>query len=319
VVGALLNWGLFGTLSVQLYLYYLAFPNDKRFIKYTVYGIYVIEFVQAILVAYDAVATFGYGFGDMDDLTGVNFYWPTGTIMNSIVSCVGQVFYAYRIFVVSKSRTILILIIFLSSISSVAAIITAIYSFQASNLTELTNGKTFIAVGIWCGVSALCDILITICMTYYLMRSTTTFRRTRILVTKIIHLTIETGSVTATVALLSFVFFIAFPHRYFYAIPILLMSKLYANSVYMVLNSRFRIIGGRDIYQSPTNISTTTVMIENITSQLAEGTRSVDRMQVRTPVIALPHESFDNDHELVQVRVSHDVSCGLLELIFPEG
>ncbi len=68
----------------------------------------------------------------------------------------------------------------------------------------------------WCGASALCDIIIAICMTYYVrsfypsfifidvdtisqlmrQRSTTNFRRTRILVTKIIRLTIETGSAT---------------------------------------------------------------------------------------------------------------------------
>ncbi len=32
--------------------------------------------------------------------------------------------------------------------------------------------------------------------------------------------------------------------------PALVLSKLYANTIYMVLNSRFRIIGGRDIYTS---------------------------------------------------------------------
>ncbi len=59
----------------SLDLYYLAFPNDRRFTKYTVYGIYVIEFGQTILVAYDTFATFGYGFGDMDALTSVHSYW----------------------------------------------------------------------------------------------------------------------------------------------------------------------------------------------------------------------------------------------------
>ena len=97
-----MNWGLFGTLSVQLCtslrvilqqtiwnsffldLYYLAFPNDRRFTKYTVYGIYVIEFGQTILVAYDMFATFGYGFGDMDSLTSVHFYWLADTIMSAV-------------------------------------------------------------------------------------------------------------------------------------------------------------------------------------------------------------------------------------------
>ncbi|KAK0430062.1 hypothetical protein EV421DRAFT_1860971, partial [Armillaria borealis] len=110
IVAYLLHWGLFGTLSVQLYLYYLAFPNDRKFTKFLVYGIYIVEFVQTILVTCDAFERFGYGFGDIDALTASYLSWPTVPIMSGIVACVGQVFYAYRIFVLSKSRTVPILI-----------------------------------------------------------------------------------------------------------------------------------------------------------------------------------------------------------------
>ncbi|KAJ6566768.1 hypothetical protein B0H19DRAFT_912397, partial [Mycena capillaripes] len=42
----LLHWGLFGTLSLQLYLCYQAFPRDRDFNKWLVYTVYVIEFMQ---------------------------------------------------------------------------------------------------------------------------------------------------------------------------------------------------------------------------------------------------------------------------------
>ncbi|KAK0223766.1 hypothetical protein IW262DRAFT_1458798 [Armillaria fumosa] len=291
IVGCLLNWGLFGTLSVQLYLYYLAFPNDRRFIKYLVYGIYVIEIVQTMLVAHDMFAMFGYGFGDIDALTRTNFNWLTVPTMSAVAACVGQVFYAYRIFIVSKSRIVPIFVICVSLTSSVAAIITGVYSFQAGDLTEMNNQKTYITTGIWCGASALCDILIAIYMTHYLMRSTTNFRRTRMLITKIIRLTIETGSVTAVVALLNFVLFIAFPHQTPYITPGLLVPKLYANSVYMILNSRFKIIDGRDTYESSMDMSITTTMIRGITSsQSTDGTGSVEGTQGQVPVVILSSE-----------------------------
>ncbi len=70
--------------AFSLDLYYLAFPNDRRFTKHLVYGIYVIEFVQTILVAHDMFATYGYGFGDMDALTGMNFNWLTVPIMSAV-------------------------------------------------------------------------------------------------------------------------------------------------------------------------------------------------------------------------------------------
>ncbi|PBK82324.1 hypothetical protein ARMGADRAFT_1090382 [Armillaria gallica] len=167
IVGCLLNWGLFWTLSVQLYLYYLAFPDDRQSTKYLVYGIYAIEFVQTMLAAHNVFATFGYGFGDMDVLNKTNFNWLTVPIMSAVVACVGQVFYAYRIFIVSKSQIIPILIICVSLTSSVAAVFSDIYTIQTGNATRMDNRKTQIAAGIWCGAAALCDILIAICITYY--------------------------------------------------------------------------------------------------------------------------------------------------------
>ncbi|PBK86607.1 hypothetical protein ARMGADRAFT_1066514 [Armillaria gallica] len=270
IVAYLLHWGLFGTLSVQLYLYYLAFPNDRKFTKCLVYGIYVIEIVQTMLVTHDVFAIFGYGFGDMEALTDMHLDWLTVPVVSAVVACVGQVFYAYRIYILSKSRIVPAFVICVSLTTSVAATITGIYSFQAGDLTKLYSLKSSIAAGIWCGGSALCDIVIAICMTYYLMRSNTSLRRTQMLVTKLIRLTIETGSATALMALVTCILFLAFPHQTFYVAPAVLMPKLYVNAIYMVLNSRIRIMGGRDIYGSSTDMSITSTMIRDITFQAAE-------------------------------------------------
>ncbi|KAK0484817.1 hypothetical protein IW261DRAFT_1560495 [Armillaria novae-zelandiae] len=274
VVGCLLNWGLFGTLSVQLYLYYLAFPDDRRLLKYLVYGIYILEFVQTMVVTRDKFVAFGYGFGDIEALTRMNHSWLTVPIMSAVAAGVGQVFYAYRIFIVSKSRIIPILVICISLTSSVAAVITGIYAFQVGNVINLNNRKTSIAIG--------------------LMRSTHDFRRTRMLVTRIIRLTIETGSMTAVVALLNVILFSVFPHKTFYMTPALLMPKLYTNTVYMVLNSRIRIIGGRDTYISSADVGFTTTMIRDVISQ------SGDEMQGRVPAVAISNEVPNDNHEAGQ-------------------
>ncbi len=97
-----MNWGLFGTLSVQLCaslpvilreivsntfsldLYYLAFPHDRRLLKYLVYGIYTIEFVQMMVVAYDTFAVFGYGFGDIEAPTRMEHCWLTVPVMSGV-------------------------------------------------------------------------------------------------------------------------------------------------------------------------------------------------------------------------------------------
>ncbi|PBK61333.1 hypothetical protein ARMSODRAFT_981678 [Armillaria solidipes] len=306
IVAFLLHWGLFGTLSVQLYLYYLAFPKDRKFTKCLVYGIYIVEFVQTILFTHDAFAMFGYGFGDIKALTRMYFNWLTVPIMTAATASVGQGFYAYRIFILSQSRIIPILVICVSLTSSVAAIITGVYSFQADDITELNNRRMYIAVGILYGASALCDITIAICMTYYLQRSTTGFRRTKILITKLIRLAIETGSVTAVVALLGLILFFGFPHQTFYGTPAIIQPKLYANSVLVVLNSRIRIVGGRDTDTSSADMSITATMIRDITSQSTEGTRPTDGMQGQVSMLALTKEEIPSDDaEMGPMRVSY--------------
>ncbi|KAK0483093.1 hypothetical protein EDD18DRAFT_1261670 [Armillaria luteobubalina] len=294
IVGYLLHWGLFGTLSIQLYLYYLAFPKDRQFVKCLVYGIYIVEFVQTILVAHDAFAVFGYGFGDLEALTEMHFNWLILPIMIAIDSLVGQVFYAYRIFILSRSRIVPAFVICVSLASFVTAIITGIRIFQAGDVTKLNDRETSISGGISCAGYALCDIIIALCMTYYLMRSKTGFRSTQILVTKIIRLTIETGSVTAIVALVTIILFLAFPHQDFYVTPALATSKLYANTIYMVLNSRIRIMGGRDTYTSSTDMEITSTMMRDITSHSTHGTQ-------RTPVDAITAEVFTSGNEMGRI------------------
>ncbi len=93
----------------------------------------------------------------------------------------------------------------------------------------------------------------------------------------------------------------------------MLMPKLYTNTIYMVLNSRIRIIGGRDTYMSSTDMSITTTIIGDVTSQSGDG------MQGRAPVVTISNEAFHNNYEMGQINVSGSASCDFSELIFPQG
>ncbi|KAK0478579.1 hypothetical protein EDD18DRAFT_1443201 [Armillaria luteobubalina] len=289
IVGYLLHWGLFGSLSIQLYLYYLAFPKDRRFVKCLVYGVYIVELVQTILVARDAFVVFGYGFGNLEALTGMHLNWLILPIIIAFITIVAQVFYAYRIFILSRSRIVPVFIICVSLTCTIASTVTSISCLRVGDVTKVYDLETSISIGISVGGSALCDIVIALCMTYYLMRSNTCLRSTQILVTKLIRLTIETGSVTAIVALLTLILFFAFPHQNFYVTPALVTSKLYANTIYMVLNSRFRIMGGRDTYTSSTDMEITSTMMRDIISHLMQ------EVPERMPVVVITKDVFSSD------------------------
>ncbi|KDR71253.1 hypothetical protein GALMADRAFT_75206, partial [Galerina marginata CBS 339.88] len=103
LIAYLLNWGLFGVLSLQLYLYYLAFPNDRIGFKVIVYGTYLLDATQTFLFTRSAFRTFASGFGDPAVLDEVDILWFS-PILSGLVGFISQALYAYRIAIFSQKQ-----------------------------------------------------------------------------------------------------------------------------------------------------------------------------------------------------------------------
>ncbi|KAJ7660328.1 hypothetical protein DFH06DRAFT_1194373 [Mycena polygramma] len=255
IVAYVLHWGLFGALTVQLYLYYLAFPKDHRVKKCLVYTVYAIELAQTILLVQDMFSTFAFGFGDLAYLANINLAWSISPMLSGVVAFIGQSFYAYRVFLLSKSRFVPVFIIVVSMASCIGALLIGAYSFGVRDNLEVFNTLKFSwAAALWLSASALSDITIVVAITYSLLNYDAQFRHTRVLVSKIIRLTVETGSVTALCTLITLALFYALPKRVYYTTPAMIIPTLYANSMLAVLNSRLQIVGGRGTSVTPTDI-----------------------------------------------------------------
>ncbi|KAJ7511533.1 hypothetical protein B0H11DRAFT_1694177, partial [Mycena galericulata] len=249
IIGYLANWAFFAALTVQIYLYYQAFPNDQLWIKCLVYTVYSIDLVQIIFGTLDVFTMFGYQFADVSTLTRIHFTWLTGPTLTGLVSFIVQSFYAFRLYKLSGSWVIPALIVVVSEFLSFL-LFRGLMSLEASVVVSISGFITggLILKGVWLAGSALNDIIIAVCMTYYLAISNTGFRQTRALVTKLTRLTIETGSLTAFVALITLILFVALPGTVYFTTPAIVMAVLYANTLLAVLNSRFQILGGRSTY-----------------------------------------------------------------------
>ncbi|KAJ7669125.1 hypothetical protein B0H17DRAFT_1209687 [Mycena rosella] len=278
LIADLLHWGLFGTLSVQVYLYYQAFPNDKLSTKSLVYLVYALELVETILITHDSFSAFGYGFGDLLAITKVDYDWLSIPVMSGVVAFIGQAFYAWRIYLLSKSWVISALIVITALTSSVGAFFTGAFVLEAGNLALLNTRKVSVAAGVWCGASALSDVIIAVCMTYYLSKRDTGYRQTHVLISRIIRLTIETGSLTALVAVASLGLFFGYPGHTYYVTATALIPKLYANSMLVVLNSRFQILGGRATYTSSMDLMSTPDHLRHTGTDAGSGPAHVVRI-----------------------------------------
>lgn len=65
-------------------LYYLAFPKDPRRNKLLVYGVYLLELVQTVMLTHSAFTVFGFGYGDLSQFNNVDLAWFEVPIISGI-------------------------------------------------------------------------------------------------------------------------------------------------------------------------------------------------------------------------------------------
>ncbi|KAF9458912.1 hypothetical protein BDZ94DRAFT_1269418 [Collybia nuda] len=241
LLGIMLNWCFLGILIVQVYIYRLHFHNDKTWLKSFVYILFSLELIQTGLSTADAFHWFVYGFGNMNTLATAYISPIDAPIMNSLMAYMVQLFYGWRLWVLSKSRILVAVIVFIGGTQAIGGFVTGV-------LTAIDNrvsAKEVPSLTIWLAGSVVVDIIIAIGMTYYLLKarkSARLTRRTDDVVLKIVRLTIETNTLSAGVAIITLVTYIAFPNDTLSFCPSYVLGKVYTNSVMVALNNR--------IYQS---------------------------------------------------------------------
>ncbi|TFK37863.1 hypothetical protein BDQ12DRAFT_607194, partial [Crucibulum laeve] len=255
LLGYLFNWGLYGALVVQVYIYHIGFSNDRAAWKVLVGCIFVFETAQTILMTHDVFKTFAEGYGNLAALNSTQLVWLAVPILGGIVSCCVQIFYAYRIYVISSSKVIAIVITLLALMQGSAAIAQGVEAAIIGNFTDL-QARATMSCSVWLAGSAACDVIIAASMSYFvsgsifasflvhsadLSKNKSTFSHTQALVTQIIRLIIETGTFTATIAILDLVLFIAFPRNDYHTTPAFMLGKLHSNTLLVIFNSRLSV------------------------------------------------------------------------------
>ncbi|KAF8660116.1 hypothetical protein AX14_007458 [Amanita brunnescens Koide BX004] len=227
-VGNVVNLFLYGALTVQLYTYYISFSKDRWPLKTVVYLIYMIETAYTILLTYSLGRLF------------LTFTLPIFSLIliptcGGIVALLTQAMYAYRIRTLGKLKCIPWCIMVMI-ISELIAIITVMLP-----MIQLEVGLgVYYPILIWASISLVIDVVVAGAMIWSLRKNTILSKRLKSKVTRLVHLTIGTGALTAAINLLTVILF-RLPMRGTlsagYGLAIVL-SKLYANSMMVFLNDR---------------------------------------------------------------------------------
>ncbi|KAJ7732832.1 hypothetical protein B0H16DRAFT_1769863 [Mycena metata] len=236
LLGVLLNTLLYGIMVVQATLYYSRYSNDRPWFRYLVAYLVLIETVDLVCdigIIYEPLIL---RYGTPEALLVSPVMLRADAVLTVLISTPIQCFIAWRIYAVTRSLTLPFLILILSLVSFGGGIAT---TAVVSAHPEYADFSQFHAEVItWLTSSTLCDILLTASLVHSLWTRKTRGGSTDSYVSKIISLTIQTGSITAAAAMLNVIFFLAIPHTTFNFMMDFPLSKLYTNSTLSTLNAR---------------------------------------------------------------------------------
>ncbi|KAJ7177092.1 hypothetical protein C8R46DRAFT_48396 [Mycena filopes] len=241
-VGTLINWALLGALAVQFYLYIIAFPKDTRWLKLLVLLVVLVELLQTLSDTRDTIRLFGSGWGNYALLDEVGWSWFSVPVVGATTACAGQIFFAWRIYILSHTWFMPVVIAVITTFQLAAGIWSGVLIAQAGRFS-LLQFSTFKQPVAWLAATALCDIIIVISTCYYLLKARVPgfHQTTDRMILRIIRLTVETGGICAIFAILDLAFYVRFQGNNYHLAVCIELSKVYSNSILIILNSRANI------------------------------------------------------------------------------
>ncbi|THH17975.1 hypothetical protein EUX98_g9029 [Antrodiella citrinella] len=227
----LFNWSLFGVLTVQAYLYYIAFPQDHRGLKWVVAVIMTLELTQTILLTHDAFRVYAFGWGDKAQLDSIGLYWLNIPVLSGLVHSqyIGSAFLCledqyFEPFLLGRRLYLLYTARPVSVALAQGALelydgVVCLRAGRLSALPELGASKIFI---MWLAGSCICDVMITGSMFFYLHRAKKIImaKDTSNLLTRTIALTVETGLLSCAVQLTALICFVVDGQTLLYTAPV---------------------------------------------------------------------------------------------------
>ncbi|KAJ7728902.1 hypothetical protein B0H16DRAFT_1587920 [Mycena metata] len=235
-IGTVLNWALLGVLAVQAYIYYAAFPKDRPINKFLVTLVTVLEVLQTAGDSRNTIVSFGSGWGNFDSLDEVHFAGFSVPIIGSTIAFIAQLFFAWRIFIISGGSWYMpLLIAAIATFQMGAGIWTGVDIIRAKRFSQLTFEQLRPPIA-WLSATAACDLIIVAATLYYIIQARQPGLRqvTKTSLSRIIKVTVETGVVCAVFALVDLYLFVKYDGNNYHLGSCIWLSKVYSNSILVV-------------------------------------------------------------------------------------
>jgi hypothetical protein len=252
LVGVFVNMILYGILVTQTYSYYQLYKKDALWIKGLVLYLFIVETantgIDMAMMYQPLILEYGH------QLKTFPVMFAAEPITIVAISMPIQLFFAWRIFRLTKQSLIAIVISLLSFVSFTGGVWTTVKIIIIKSFSR--KPELHWSALVWFLAATVADVLITVTLVINLSRRRTGFSATDDAISKIIRMTVQTGMLTALFAIGDVVFFMTLPKTALNFIWDLALTKLYANCLMSTLNARAALKEMSSAYSNPRHLST---------------------------------------------------------------
>ncbi|KAG1750287.1 hypothetical protein EDB19DRAFT_1871779 [Suillus lakei] len=207
LVGFALNTILYGAQVTSVLLYFSSFKSDGAWIRLLVSALLLLCTANVILEYVFLNDTLIIHFGDQYTLTRANWVSSLVPGITGVVSSLVQLFFAWRIRILTSSFWLVGIIVLLASAAFLCGIGTTIAINMVPVFTQFHRFEVVFVIGL--ASSALDNLLITGLLVRSLREHKTGFMDTDHIIKKIIRVTLQTGLLTAIWTLVDLAVYIA--------------------------------------------------------------------------------------------------------------
>ncbi|KAH8101205.1 hypothetical protein BXZ70DRAFT_1007594 [Cristinia sonorae] len=236
--------GLYGILCAQAFECMNNFPDDPKLLKTASAAVMILETIHTSLTIISLYIYTVSAAADPLSILGIS--WNTGAVcvVEIFIVLIVQGYFIRRVWLLSDGRrTGLVLVIILSALVIARCgfeLATAIYIWSPSTNTWISFRKTrasYLSYSGWLAFATVGDVGIAAVLSYYLWKKRSAVRSTNNIIRRTMAFTLNSGAITAAVALGGLIAF--FMSNSLANTGILVIaSKLYANSFFGMLNAR---------------------------------------------------------------------------------
>ncbi|EAU80631.2 hypothetical protein CC1G_10198 [Coprinopsis cinerea okayama7 len=240
-IGSQVSMFLFGIASLQTYMYYQRFRDDKWYLRLTVAALWVLQLGHSVCVVGEVYKATVVDWGDRTALSRLpSPFLKSAIAAAATITWIAHTFYAWRAWCLLPGlwRYLGPFAVLVTTLRFAGSTVVAVKYFQSRSHFEAMAAwgwlvKTIIAAG------AVIDLMLAVAMVYFLhLQRRRILKRSMRFITRLMHYTIGTGLLTSMAAI-AFVIGMSIEKRTTYWVAIFTChAKLYSNSVLASLNSR---------------------------------------------------------------------------------